>query len=300
MEIKLATAPVSWGVLLKDTPNVPPWMQVLDEMQEAGYTGTELGPYGFMTLDKGRLTKELDQRGLSLVSAYVQINFADPQADPDSYQETVATARFLGEMGCEWLVLSDLLFASEKRSACAGRVRPEDKLEGAAWDAFVENVNSFAKRALEEFGLKSVYHPHVGAWVESKAEVDRLMNDIDPDLVGLCLDTAHCTYGGDDPIDLCRRWGERLGYLHLKECDGDKLAQVRANNWDYFKAVEIGVFPEIGQGSVDFAALLDVLRELDFSGWAVIEQDIVADDPEQDALASARRNLEYLQKAGYQ
>ena len=133
--------------------------------------------------------------------------------------------------------------------------------------------------------------------VESKTEIDRFLNDTDPDLVGFCLDTAHTTYGGYDPIEVCRKWGDRIRYLHLKECDTAVLETVRANEWDYFKAVEIGVFPELGKGSVDFAGLLAVLQEIDYVGWAVVEQDIIPGSG-VNALTSARANRVYLQAIG--
>lgn len=297
MKIQVATAPVSWGVLLKDTPNVPPWSQVLDEIKAAGYTGTELGPYGYLPQDQALLQDELDRRGLVLISAYVQFNLVDLQARPDVYEEGMATIRFLGAMGCEWLVLSDLLLVDALRSQRAGRIRPEDGLQGEAWERFIRNTNDIARQAYDEFGLKTVFHPHVGAYIESEAEVDRFREDTDATLVGLCLDTAHLMYGGSDPVEVARRWGDRVRYLHIKECDRATLEQVRANEWDYFKAVEVGVFPELGQGSVDFAGLLGVLDENGFDGWAVVEQDIL---PESgiDALASAKRNREYLRHLG--
>ena len=108
----------------------------------------------------------------------------------------------------------------------------------------LKNANAYGKLALEEYGLKAVYHPHVGAFVETGEEVDRLMNDTDPRYLNLCLDTAHSTYAGDDPIDCARRLGSRLHYLHLKECDTDVLATIRDNEWDYFKGVEMDVFPD--------------------------------------------------------
>ncbi|MBC7813161.1 MAG: TIM barrel protein [Burkholderiales bacterium] len=298
MEIKLASAPVSWGVLMKDTPNVPPWEKVMSEIHEAGYKGMELGPYGFLPQDEGLLRAKLDEYELELLAAYLQINLADPAAKQDEYDETMATTRLLSKMGCEWAVLSDALFASPNRNARAGRVRPEDGLSGDDWKRFVANADAYGKVALEEYGLKAVYHPHVGAYVETGAEVDRLLNDTNPAYVNLCLDTAHCTYGGDDPVDLAKRSGSRVKYLHIKECDKEVLATVRANEWDYFKGVEMNVFPELGQGSVDFVGFLDVLRDLDFNGWANIEQDIL---PELglNPLDSAKRNLAYLQSLGY-
>jgi inosose dehydratase len=227
----------------------------------------------------------------------VQINLVDPAAKQEEYEETMVTTRLLSQMGCEWVVLSDALFFNENRAARAGRVRPEDGLSSEEWKRFVVNTNTYGKLALEEYGLRAVYHPHVGANVETAEEVDRLMNDTDPRYINLCLDTAHCMYGGDDPVDLCDRWQTRVKYLHLKECDGEVLETVRANGWDYFKGVEMNVFPELGKGSVDFGAFRDVLKRMDFQGWAVVEQDIL---PESglNPLESARRNLAFLRQVG--
>jgi inosose dehydratase len=297
MHINIATGPVSWGVLMKDTPNVPPWQQVLDEMQAAGYTGTELGPYAYLPLDTGRLREELGKRGLTLCSAFTIANLVNPQARAQEYEEAIVTARFLSQMGCQWIVLSDALFVNANRAQRAGRIRPEDGLSGEQWKNFVRNTNAFARRMLDEFHLKTVYHPHVGAWVESATEIERFLSDTDPDLVGFCLDTAHTTYGGADPVDLCRRWGSRVRYLHIKECDKAELKTVLAAEGDYFRAVAENVFPELGKGSVDFPGLLNVLRDLDYKGWAIVEQDILPDTG-ANALASAKANRAYLRKIG--
>lgn len=298
MKIKIASAPVSWGVIMKDTPDVPPWQQVLSEISEAGYAGTELGPYGYLPQDSGLLREVLDELGLSLLSAYVQINLLDPAAKQAEYDETMATTRLLSRMGCQWVVLSDALFVSAMRSRRAGRIRQQDGLSEDGWRRFIANAGAYAKRALEEFGLQAVFHPHVGAWIETEAEIDRLMQETDPRYLNLCLDTAHCMYGGGDPVAVGRRWRERLKYLHIKECAAHKLSSVRENEWDYFKGVEMDVFPKLGRGAVDFAGLLDLLREIDFAGWAVIEQDIL---PGRgiDPLQSAKANLEHLRRLGY-
>jgi inosose dehydratase len=217
MHVELATGPVSWGVLLKDTPNVPPYAQVLDEMQAAGYMGTELGPYGYLPLQPGLLRRELAQRDLHLLSAFVPINLINPAARREEYEEGLTVACFLAEMGCEWIVLSDALFANERRARRAGCIRPEDGLDDAGWDSFTRNVQEFARRMRDELGLKTVHHPHVGAYVETPQEVDTLLSRTDPELIGLCLDTGHAVYGGDDPVTLYQRWAERVRYLHLKD-----------------------------------------------------------------------------------
>ena len=99
MNIRIASAPVSWGVIMKDTPDVPPWDQVLAEIRQAGYEGTELGPFGYLPQDDLLLRERLDELGVSLLAAYVQINLVDPAANQDEYDETMATTRLLSRMG---------------------------------------------------------------------------------------------------------------------------------------------------------------------------------------------------------
>jgi inosose dehydratase len=298
MNIKIATAPVSWGVIMKDTPNVPPWDTVLKQISEAGYTGTELGPYGFLPQDTQILKPRLEEFGLTLISAFVQINLANPASKQDEYDETITTTKILSTLGCKWVVLSDALFFNANRAARAGRIRGKDSLSNDEWKNFVANATAYGKLALEEYGLKAVFHPHVGAFIETGEELDRFLNETNPDYVNLCLDTAHCIYGGDDPVACARRWGSRLTYLHLKECDADVLETIRANEWDYFKGVEVDVFPELGKGSVDFSGLLEVLKDIDFEGWAIVEQDILPDS-DLNPLESAKNNLAFLHDIGY-
>ena len=298
MEIQIATAPVSWGVIMKDTPDVPPWEIVLREISAAGYTGTELGPYGFLPQDAALLRDKLDELQLELLAAYVQINLVDPAANQEELDETMATTRFLSQMGCEFVVLSDALFFDQNRTAAAGRITTSDGMTDEQWRRFAANADEYGKRAREDYGLRAVFHPHVGAWIETEAEIDRLMGETDPRYINLCLDTAHCLYGGGDPLAVARRWRDRLHYLHLKECDAYVLQSVRAARQDYFEAVERDVFPELGEGSVDFAALLDLLDETDYAGWAVVEQDILPGRG-MNPLESARRNLAHLHRLGY-
>ena len=111
MRVRIATAPVSWGVLMKDTPNVPPYSQVLDEIREAGYVGTELGPYGYLPFDIPKLRDDLESRGLTLTSAFTIFNFLAGKDDETVYREARETAEVLAAMGCDYIVLSDVLLS---------------------------------------------------------------------------------------------------------------------------------------------------------------------------------------------
>lgn len=293
MRVRIATAPVSWGVLMKDTPNVPPYSQVLDEIQEAGYVGTELGPYGYLPFDIPKLRDDLARRGLTLTSAFTIFNFLAGKEDETVYREAMETAQVLSALGCQYIVLSDVLFVVDNRAARAGRIRKEDSLSDAEWDRAAKNVDAFARVVYEEYGMKSAAHPHVGGYLETDFEIDALLERTDPELVGLCFDMAHISYGGGDPVAVLDRWRDRAWYLHIKECNGEVRDEVIGRGGDYYDGVSSGVFPELGRGTVDWHGINRILNEVGFDGWGTVEQDIL---PEMgiDALASAKRNRAFL------
>ena len=295
MHVNISTAPVSWGVLMKDTPNVPPFGEVLDEIEDAGYIGTELGPYGYLPFDISRLRDELAQRNLELISAFTILNLLELKGDRQVFEEAVTTARVLSALGCDHIVLSDALFVNENRSRRAGRIRPEDCLDTEGWNRVGANVDTFAGMAFEEYGLKCVIHPHVGGYLETPAEIDAVLERTNPELVGLCFDMAHIAYGGGNPVIILDKWRQRTWYLHIKECDQRVLDEVLAREGDYFDGVESGVFPELGCGTVDWLAIRKILDEADYDGWATVEQDILPGSG-ADPLASARRNRAYLRE----
>jgi len=295
MKVRIATAPVSWGVLMKDTPNVPPYSQVLDEIQEAGYVGTELGPYGYLPFDVPKLRDDLERRGLTLTSAFTIFNFLAGKDDETVYREALETAEVLAAMGCDYIVLSDVLFVVENRGGRAGRIRREDSLSDAEWDQAAENVNAFAKVVHEEYGMKCAAHPHVGGYLETDFEIDALLERTDSELVGLCFDMAHIAYGGGDPVAVLDKWRDRTWYLHIKECDGRVREEVIGREGDYYDGVSSGVFPELGKGTVDWQGINRILHEMDFDGWGTVEQDILPGIG-IDALASARGNRAFLRQ----
>ena len=57
-----------------------------------------------------------------------------------------------------------------------------------------------------------------------------------------------------------------------------------------------GIFPELGQGDVDFPAVLHELEHIGYDSWIVVEQDVLPGmgSPRQ----SAQRNRDYLRSIG--
>jgi len=268
----------------------------LDEMVAAGYIGTELGPYGFLPTEPEMLKAALGSRGLRLLSAFVPVRLADRSAHAAGLAMARKVGALLAACGCAHIVLSDDNAADPRRLARAGRITPADELDDAGWQALAEGVNTIAGQMKDEFGLETVFHPHCAGFVETPAEVARLLELTDSAIVGLCLDTGHTVYGGGDPVECIRQHGSRVRYLHFKDVDPAVMARARTEGWDYFQAVAAGLFCELGRGSVDFPGVIAAMNGLNYDGWAVVEQDIMAGMG--TPLESARRNREYLRGLG--
>ena len=297
--IRIANAPCSWGVLEFDLEGeAAGYEQVLDEIAETGYAGTELGDWGFMPTDPGALRAELARRGLDLLAAFVPVALADAGAHAGGEATAVRIAQLLRDAAGEdcFIVLADDNGKVPVRTQNAGRTTPDMGLTAAQWETFAAGANRVARAVLERVGLRTVFHHHCAGYVETPAEIDRLMALTDPGLVGLCLDTGHCMFGGGDPVVLLGRYADRIWHVHFKDFDPAVARQARAQGWDYFGAVQNGVFCELGQGAVDFTAMRDALRARGYAGWIVVEQDVL---PSMGSpKASAQRNRDYLRGLG--
>ncbi len=293
MAIKVGTAPVSWGIMeVEGWGGQQPYDSVLDQMREAAYSGTELGPYGYFPTDPRRLTEELSARGLVLVSAFVPIPLAEPDRHEAGLAEAVRTAELLAASGARLIVLADVM--TRQRMALAGRVDDaRDGMSDAQWTAAAKMLTRVT-RACRDLGLDSVFHHHAGTYVETPREVERLCNLVEADLLGLCLDTGHYFYGGGDPVEAVRMYGSRIRHLHLKDVRPDVLEAVRRDGVDFLEAVRRDVFCELGEGAVDFPRIISDLTTAGFDGWAIVEQDTDATKPGVRPLESAIRSRRYL------
>jgi len=296
--IQVANAPCSWGVIENVEGERGDYARVLDEMREAGYAGTELGDWGFMPTDPEALRRELAARQLRLPGSWVTVHLHDPSRRAQDEAEAVRTARLLAEVGGpeSVVVLGNDPYTDPVRTLHAGRILPEHGLGEAGWRALADGADQVAHAVRRETGLRTVFHHHVGTWVETPEETATLLRLTDPALLGLCLDTGHCRFGGGDPVEALRRHADRVWHVHFKDHAPAIAARSRREGWDAVRAVAAGVFCELGQGDVDFPAVVAALRRLDYRGWIVVEQDVL---PGMGSPAeSARRNRAYLASIG--
>jgi inosose dehydratase len=295
MSIRIATAPVSWGILeIEGWTWRKTYTEVLDEMVQAGYSGTELGPYGFLPTNPNELKRELGQRKLSLLGAFVPLPLADAERHQAGLQSALEVIRLLADAGAPILVLADSM--DPHRMDIAGSVTEADGLSDEQWKRAAELVNTVALRAREQ-GLRSAFHHHAGSYVETPRELDRLLTLTDPHLIGICLDTGHYFYGGGDPVECARTHAKRVWHLHLKDIQPEVLAEVRHAKIPYLDAVGRGVFCELGQGAVDLVGVIHELQRAGFDGWGVFEQDVDPALAGPNPLESAVRSRAYLKAA---
>jgi inosose dehydratase len=305
----IGNAPCSWGTLeFEGTGGEQiPAQRMLDELAQTGYTGTELGDWGYMPTDPPALSAELSRRQLVMLGAFVPVALKEPSALGPGIANAVKVAHLLAAVAtapAPYLVLADNNGTVPARTQRAGRIAPEDGLTGSEWKTFASGAEALARAVLAETGLKTVFHHHCGGYVETHDEIARLLELTDPRTLGLVFDTGHYAYGygygkaGADPVAALDQFRERIWYVHLKDCHPDVAARARAAGWDYFTALRHGIFCELGKGCVDFPGVLRRLADWNYPSYMLVEQDVLPGmgSPKE----SARRNRQYLASIEHQ
>ena len=283
MNLKIGTAPISWGVLLPSDAKETPWNRYLDEVAEAGYEWTELGPYGYLPTDPTELKKELKQRGLQISSGYIFQHFDDASLWPEIEKEVLDTGRLLGEVGAKFLTLIDNTYTD----IFTGEQYKPSILDETDWKRLIDTLHTVADM-VKGWGFQVVFHNHADSHVQFEHQVETLLEQTDPQRISLCLDIGQLTYTGGDPVAFMRRHHQRIPYVHFKSIDKNVLEKVRREKPPFAKACENKIFAEPSQGMVDYKAFRDVLREIDYQGWATVEQDLYL-SPQEKAFPIAKR-----------
>lgn len=291
MAIKVGTAPDSWGVWFPHDPKQVPWEQCLDEMMEAGYKSIELGPWGYLPTRPAVLKEELDSRGLELIATTLMTDLVfieDLHPICKTLDEILALQRHFPT--AEYLVLIDGMYTN----LFTGELIAKKELTPMEWERMLLTIKAVADYVKTKLDIKVVFHPHAETHVETEDEIERFLRDSD---INLCLDTGHHVYSGGDPISFIKKYRNRIDYLHLKDCSKDIRQKMKDHHWAFAQGVQAGVMCEPGSGDVDFVQLAGILEEIQFSGHAVVEQDMY---PAANGapLKIAKRTMQYFKQIG--
>jgi len=296
MVIKIGNAPCSWGVEFADDPRNPDWKTVLNQCAGAGYKGIELGPVGFMPEDPAILSDALAENRLELIGGVVFRAFHDPAQWEDVRDGSVRTCESLVANGAKLLVLIDSI--SQRRAPTAGRASEAEQMDATEWSDYVERIRTIAKIGSHEYGLKVGIHAHAAGFMDFEPELERLLEEVDENVLKICFDTGHHSYAGFDPVAFMKKHMDRISYMHFKDIDPKVKAEVIAKRTGFYDACGQGIFCNLGEGDVDFKSVCQLLVDAGFEGWCTVEQDC---DPTLDVspIDDARANLQYLESIGF-
>jgi inosose dehydratase len=292
MKTTVGTAPDSWGIWFPDDPRQMPWQRFLDEVAEAGYEWIELGPHGYLPTDLSVLRGELDKRGLKVSGSFVIAELANP-VWPKLERELRGVASTLRGLGASFLALIEELYTDQM----TGEPLSPTHLDAAGFQRLVDTTRRVAEIARTEYGLSLVFHSHAETHVQYEDQIEAFLDATEPELVSLLLDTGHHAYAGGDPVTFMRKHHSRIPYLHLKNVDSAVRAKVAAGNIPFVKAVAMDMFVEPSRGTVDFAAFRDALRDVNYVGYGIVEQDMFP-APFDKPLPIAKRTRAYLREIG--
>ncbi len=280
---RVAGAPISWGVC-----EVPGWGhqlspdRVLGEMREIGLTATEFGPVGFLADEPEAKARQLESFGLAAAGGFLPVVLHEPSGDPLPMADRFIDACLAAGAGVMVLAAASGLNGYDERPL----------LDDIGWKTLVDNLDRISGHA-EKRGVTVGLHPHMGTLIETGAEVERLMQD---SRVGLCVDTGHLAVGGADPVAISAAYRERVTHVHLKDVDMSLARRVLSGDLSFAAAIKAGVFRPLGQGDVDIASIVVTLEAASYSGWYVLEQDVMLDAAPTGPgpVDNVRQSLDYL------
>ena len=284
---KIAAAPISWGVC-----EVPGWgyqmspARVLTEMSELGFSATEFGPEGFLPMAPVLKVAILKEHNMTAVGGFVPVILH--RADHDPIPGVKKELEGYQAAGAKTLVLA-------ANSGITGYDEKLPVLSDTEWQILFANLNKI-KAVAAEIGVETVLHPHIGTMVETFDHVMRVLNG---STIQFCLDTGHMMIGGTNPAEFAEKYPTRVAHSHLKDVNESVAAKVRTHEITYHEGVTSNLYTPLGQGDADIRSIVRSLIKAGYTGWFVLEQDIVVTvEPTEGAgpLVDVKTSVTFLRE----
>jgi inosose dehydratase len=269
MSVKIGISLIAWQN--DDLPDLTAAFTTEGAMEDAGrigYAGVERGRR--MPADTEGLRAYLDRYGVALCGGWCSGNLmvASVADEKESVRQQVEQFAALNAPCVVYAECSNTVQGSLTTPVSA---RP--KLSRAEVTAYAAKLTELAKW-MQDRGVALSYHHHMGSMIEDAEDIDWLMEGSGPE-VTLLFDTGHLLFAGADPLAVLNKWGDRVHHVHFKDVRPDQMAWVRAGNRSFLDGVRAGVFSVPGdpQGCIDFQAITDRLKAMEYHGWIVVEAE---------------------------
>jgi inosose dehydratase len=229
--------------------------QCFNECKFLGYDYVENFAYieGYFKDNAQELIDIQKRCGVELVNLYGHFGF-DEEAALETAKKQV---KFLADVGGKWYNCQNSGFGDDGPSE-----RPTNP---EMIDAMCRITNKLGEYA-NSLGVRVCFHPHYGTCVYSQEDIDYFYSHTDPKLVAMCIDTAHTTLAGIDPVALVKQMGKRIEYVHLKDVDTYAMSQAEGRE-------KMASFRALGLGTVNFPAVKAALEEVGYDGVLCVELD---------------------------
>lgn len=286
-KVKLGIAPIAWtNDDMPDLGSENTFEQCVSEVALAGFTGSEVG--NKYPKDTKVLKHALDLRGVEICNQWFSA-FLITKPFEEVEKEFRAQLAYLKEMGAK------VIGASEQSYSVQGMLDTpifghKYVMNDEEWKIFCDGMNKLGKIAKEEYGIALTFHHHMGTVVQNADEVERMMDNTDPEYVSLLFDTGHFAYCGEDPLEMVKKYADRIKHVHLKDIRKDMVEKVKKEELSFLDGVRMGTFTVPGDGDIDFDPIFKVLEESGYTGYMVVEaeQDPAKANPLEYALKARK------------
>ena len=296
MKAKLGIAPIAWWnddlAELSDDVSLE---ECLRQASVAGFTGMETGRR--FPMDMGELGPILGRHGISVCGGWFSGLLLDGDIEREK-DRVRAQLDFFVAAGAPCIVYGET--ARSIQGVRSAPLATKPKLSEDEIGAYGRKMTAFGEWCAEQ-GMPIAYHHHMGAAIETEAELDLFMKHSGASLP-LLFDAGHMAFAGGDPLRVIDRHHTRISHVHTKDVRMGVIEQLDRSGESFLDAVVKGAFTVPGDGSLDFAAIVQRLAEYGYEGWFVVEaeQDPKVNPPLDMAKKGHRELMRVMKLAGYE
>ena len=296
MKAKLGIAPIAWWnddlAELSDDVSLE---ECLRQASVAGFTGMETGRR--FPMDMGELGPILGRHGISVCGGWFSGLLLDGDIEREK-DRVRAQLDFFVAAGAPCIVYGET--ARSIQGVRSAPLATKPKLSEDEIGAYGRKMTAFGEWCAEQ-GMPIAYHHHMGAAIETEAELDLLMKHSGASLP-LLFDAGHMAFAGGDPLRVIDKHHARISHVHTKDVRMGVIEGLDRGRESFLDAVVKGAFTVPGDGSLDFVAIVQRLAEYGYEGWFVVEaeQDPKVNPPLDMAKKGHRELMRVMKLAGYE